>query len=166
LIGEGWQLNSLFRAQMGRPFSIIVSGSDPSNQGLKSSLAVYDGTPLTYDFHYAAHGKPTYFNIDAFSAPAPGTIGNGRNVARQPGISQLDLGIFKNFKVSERFAVKFKWEVFNALNHGMFATGTPGKIGSGSLGTFAYTPDVGVGLNPVLGTGASRNMQFGLAVDF
>jgi hypothetical protein len=166
LIGEGWQLNSLFRAQMGRPFSIIVSGSDPSNQGLKSSLATYDGAPLTYDFHYEAHGKPTYFNIDAFSAPSPGTIGTARNVARQPGISQLDLGIFKNFKVNERFAVKFKWEVFNALNHAMFATGTPGKIGSGGLGTFFATPDVGTGLNPVLGTGAARNMQFGLAVAF
>lgn len=166
LVGEGWQVNSLFRAQMGRPFSIIVSGSDPSNQGLKSALATYDGAPLTYDFHYIAHGKPTYFNIDAFAAPDPGTIGNARNVARQPGISQLDLGIFKNFKVNERFAVKFKWEVFNALNHGMFATGTPGKVGSGGLGTFFATPDVGIGLNPVLGTGAQRNMQFGLAVDF
>jgi len=85
---------------------------------------------------------------------------------RQAGISQLDMGIFKNFKVSEKFAIKFKWEVFNVLNHAMLATGTPGKVGTDSLGKFAYTPDVGIGLNPVLGTGAQRNMQFGLAVDF
>ena len=31
------------------------------------------------------------------------------------------MGIFKNFKLSERFSVKFKWEVFNVLNHAMFA---------------------------------------------
>jgi hypothetical protein len=76
------------------------------------------------------------------------------------------MGIFKDFKVSERYSVKFKWEVFNVLNHSMFATGTPGKVGSASLGTFFATPDVGTGLNPVLGTGAARNMQFGLAVAF
>jgi len=165
VVGEGWQINSLFRAQMGRPFTIMFAG-DPSNQGLKDSVALYDGSPLDYDFHYAAHGKSAYFNTAAFTTPAPGTIGNARNSVRQPGISQLDLGIFKNFKLTERLSLKFKWEVFNALNHAMFATGTPGKIGSPSLGTFFATPDVGTGLNPVLGTGAQRNMQFGLAVDF
>jgi len=165
LIGEGWQVNSLFRAQMGRPFTIFVAG-DPSHQGLKNAVALYDGSPLNYDFHYQAHGKDSYFNTAAFTAPDPGTIGNGRNSVRQPGISQLDLGIFKNFKLHERFSVKFKWEVFNVLNHAMFATGTPGKVGSSALGTFFATPDVGTGLNPILGTGAQRNMQFGLAVDF
>jgi len=163
LVGEGWQVNSLFRAQMGRPYSIFVSG-DPTNQGLSHALAFYDGSPLHYD--YNAGIDAPYFNVDAFSAPAPGTIGNARNAVRQAGISQLDMGIFKNFKVSEKFAIKFKWEVFNVLNHAMLATGTPGKVGTDSLGKFAYTPDVGIGLNPVLGTGAQRNMQFGLAVDF
>ena len=40
---------------------------------------------------------------------------------RQPGISQLDMGLFKSFKFNERFAVKFNWEVFNVFNHAMFA---------------------------------------------
>jgi hypothetical protein len=164
-LGEGWQINSLFRAQAGRPFSIITSG-DPSNQGLKNVFAVYNGDPLHYDNHYQEHGKDTYFNVDAFSAPAPGTVGNARNVARQPGISQLDMGIFKSFKVTERFTFKFKWEVFNVLNHAMFATSTPQKLNSSSIGTFFATPDVGIGLNPILGTGAQRNMQFGVGVEF
>jgi len=47
----------------------------------------------------------------------------------------------------------------------MFAYATGNKA-SGSFGTLFATPDVGIGLNPVLGTGAQRNMQFGLAVDF
>ena len=61
--------------------------------------------------------------------------------------------------------MKFKWEVFNALNHAMFAYET-GKVTSSAFGTLFATPDVGIGLNPVLGTGAQRNMQFGLEVDF
>jgi len=163
LLGEGWSLNSLFRAQEGRPFSVYISG-DPSNQGLKTTYANYDGSPLNYDFHNPAQ----FFNTAAFSAPPPncGCLGTaGRNSVRQPGISQLDIGIFKAFKFKERYAVKFKWEVFNVFNHGMFAYET-GKVTSGSFGTLFATPDVGIGLNPILGTGAQRNMQFGLSVDF
>ena len=34
------------------------------------------------------------------------------------------MSIFKNFKLTERFTVKFKWEVFNVFNHAMFAYAT------------------------------------------
>ena len=105
---------------------------------------------------------------------------------RQPGIAQLDIGIFKAFQLTERLKVKFKWEVFNALNHAMFAYSSgniktcniqddptqdnfnhaiPGTC-EGGFGTFFATPDVGIGLNPILGTGAQRNIQFGLSVEF
>src|SRR6266571_2039988 len=176
LIAEGWSINSLFRAQEGRPFTAYIRG-DPSNQGLRSTYASYDGSPLNYDFH----NPDQFFNVGAFSVPQSG-LGNGaRNSLRQPGISQLDMGLFKSFKFGERYNVKFKWEVFNVLNHAMFATpsgnirtcdidGTtnhaiPGTC-AGGFGTFFATPDVGIGLNPILGTGAQRNMQFGLAVSF
>ena len=129
---------------------------------MQDSYANYNGAPLKYDFH----NTNQFFNTSAFSPPAAGTIGNTtRNSVRQPGIAQLDMGIFKSFKFSERYSVKFKWEVFNALNHAMFAYET-GKVTSSAFGTLFATPDVGIGLNPVLGTGAQRNMQFGLEVDF
>ena len=76
------------------------------------------------------------------------------------------MGIFKNFHLSERFSVKFKWEVFNVLNHAMFATENLAKVGSSTFGPFFATPDVGLGVNSVLGTGAPRNMQFGISVTF
>jgi len=165
LLGEGWQFNSIFRAQAGRPYTIYVSG-DPSGQGLRNTYAVYSGAPLEYDTHYQEHGKSAYFNVDAFSAPAAGQVGNARNVAREPGIAQMDMGIFKSFKLGERFTLKTKWEVFNVLNHAMFATSFPQNLNGSSIGTFFATPDVGIGLNPVLGTGAQRNMQFGVGVEF
>ena len=161
LAGEGWQLNSMFRAQAGRPFTAYVS-ADPSNQGLKRTYVDYDGSPLNYDYH----NQDRFFNTDAFSIPADGTVGNaGRNSLRQPGISQLDVGIFKSFHFAEHYEVRFAWEVFNVFNKTMFAYET-GKITSGGFGTFFATPDVGLGFNPVLGSGAPRNMQFGLKVSF
>jgi hypothetical protein len=166
VVGDGWQLNSLFRAQEGRPYTAFVK-SDPSNQGLSETFANYDGSPLNYDYRYIAHGKSAYFNTAAFSAPNPGQVGTaGRNSLREPPISQLDIGVFKNFKITERFSAKFKWEVFNVFNHAMFATAFPGKVGGSHFGVFSFTPDVGLGLNPILGTGAQRNMQFGLSVAF
>jgi outer membrane receptor protein involved in Fe transport len=161
VIGEGWQVNSIFRAQKGRPFTPFIRG-DPSNQGLRSTYANYDGSPLNYDYHNPDH----FFNTEAFTAPDPGTLGNaGRNSLRQPGIAQLDMGLFKNFKFGERFSARVKWEVFNLFNHPMFAYET-GRITSSAFGTFFATPDVGLGFNPILGTGAQRNMQFGLQFTF
>jgi hypothetical protein len=129
---------------------------------LRTTYANYDGSPLHYDFHNPEH----FFNTEAFTSPDPGQIGTaGRNSVRQPGIAQLDMGIFKSFKFAERYSVKFKWEVFNVFNHGMFAYET-GNVNSGGFGKLFATPDVGTGLNPVLGTGAQRNMQFGLSVAF
>jgi hypothetical protein len=180
LVGEGWSLNSLFRAQAGRPFTIFstvgidpsnpdpscaptCTRSDPTGQGLKNNFVDFSGIPLHYDFHT----RGQFFNTDAFKLPVIGTVGDaGRNSLRQPGIAQLDMGIFKSFKLTERFSVKFKWEVFNVLNHAMFATGVPSKLGSNSTATYFATPDVGLGFNPILGTGAQRNMQFGLEVSF
>ena len=164
VIGEGWSINSLFRAQDGRPFSVYLRG-DPSNQGLRETYADYTGAPLDYHYHISNSEQP-FFNTAAFAEPANGTIGNaGRNSIRQPGIAQLDVGIFKKFKFGERYSVKFKWEVFNVLNHAMFAYSS-GNIDSSGFGKLFATPDVGLGFNPVLGTGAQRNMQFGLSVDF
>jgi hypothetical protein len=75
------------------------------------------------------------------------------------------MSIFKSFTFAERYSLKFKWEVFNVLNHAMFAYAT-GNRNSGAFGTLSTTPDVGTGFNPILGTGAQRNMQFGLAFTF
>jgi len=176
LVGDGWQLNSIFRAQKGRPITAFVRG-DPSNQGLATTYADYDGTPLDYDF-----GNPNrLFNVAGFSIPASGIGTAGRNSLRAPGMAQLDMSIFKSFTFSERYSLKFKWEVFNVLNHAMFAAGTgkittcdidpstshaiPGKC-AGGFSTAIATPDVGNALNPVLGGGAARNMNFGLEVKF
>src|SRR5437868_889478 len=92
LVGDGWQLNSLFRAQDGRPFSVYVH-KDVSGQGLNDSYADRTGVPLHYNYH-VNNAADDFFNTDAFAAPAKGTIGNaGRNSVRQPGIAQLDMGI-------------------------------------------------------------------------
>jgi hypothetical protein len=48
----------------------------------------------------------------------------GRNVITGPGVTSLDFSVFKNNyikKISERFNVQFRAEIFNILNHANFA---------------------------------------------
>ena len=72
----------------------------------------------------------------------------GATCLRQPGIAQLDMGIFKDFKLSERFTVKFKWDVFNVFNHAMFAIDNGKALPAVRFGTLFATPDVGIGPQP------------------
>jgi hypothetical protein len=87
----------------------------------------------------------TYINPNAFSVPLlnPGDNGvppcglttagttvcdnyetgygnNGRNIFRAPFQTRFDFSIFKNFKLSERFALKFQADAFNIFNHPSF----------------------------------------------
>src|SRR6266852_3027636 len=51
----------------------------------------------------------------------------GRNILIGPGVSELDFSLFKNNyikRISERFNVQFRAEIFNILNHANFAPPT------------------------------------------
>jgi hypothetical protein len=69
----------------------------------------------------------------------------GRNTLIGPGVSELDFSLFKNNyvkRISERFNVQFRAEIFNILNHVNFAppstpTNTDIFDGSGSLNSAA-----------------------------
>jgi hypothetical protein len=95
--------------------------------------------------------------IGAFRNDFPGESGQ-RNTLRGPGFAGLDAALSKTWKMpySESHLLKFRWEVFNVLNHTMFdvATITNGLDQAGSFGTFS-----GVLTNP-------RVMQFALRYEF
>jgi hypothetical protein len=51
-----------------------------------------------------------------------GRFGNaGRNIARGPGLTNLDLSLLKTFALTERLKLQFRVEVFNVANHANFA---------------------------------------------
>lgn len=161
---NGWQMNGIFTAISGRPFTLFVSGSDPSGQGLTGSdiRAAWDGTPV----HYNPRDPLHYVDLSAFSTPAPGTIGNSRrNQFIGPGLVQLDMSLIKNTKITERVAVQFRWEVFNVLNRGNFFLTNGNYTPLSSFVQLNETPDVFSG-NPVVAQGGPRNMQFALKFMF
>ena len=184
-VGDGWQIASVYTAESGRPFSVVIP-FDPSGQGLPfgSVRAAWDGTPIHInsrnpaDYVVESWTQPGqsdpcgYSNgggwpLSPFYIPCPGAVGNSRrNQLIGPGLSQWDMSVVKNTKITEGTSLQFRWEVYNVLNRSNFGAVTNFLIpGTPIFGTITGTPDVALG-NPVLGQGASRNMDFVLKLTF
>jgi hypothetical protein len=113
----GWELTGIFTASSGAPLT-VRAGVDRSlsGQGL-------DTADLVGDWHIdrsrsRAAETQQWFNTAAFALPALGTVGtSGINIVRGPAMSNVDLAVFKNFSLKERWKFQFRAEFFNALNH-------------------------------------------------
>jgi hypothetical protein len=110
--------------------------------------------------------------------PNTGTFGNmGRNIFRDAGFRNMDFSVFKNFVWKERYNAQFRLEIFNILNHPIpanpygasngFNTGNDPSVatGIGGFGGSPSTPDGAAG-NPIVGSGAARDVQVGLKITF
>jgi len=149
----GWQTNGILTVQSGFPFTVSIS-ADQANVGQGTQRASFTGTAINVD---CGSGKlVNCVNLSAFQLPAQYTYGNTpRNFLRGPGLVNMDFSLFKNFAVTERFKVQFRWENFNTFNHPNFgnpnSTFVPGSTVFGNI----------TGLRTDM-----RQMQFGLKLLF
>jgi hypothetical protein len=133
LLAGGWSVNGLYTYQSGEPFS-VRSGVLTANFSAQSRAALKPGVALPAAQLQEKAGVigPVFFpNADAFTFPAPGDTGLGRNIFQGPSYWNLDAGISKGFQVTERVRLVLRTEMFNALNHPNFrnprdaSSGTP-----------------------------------------
>jgi len=103
-------------------------------------------------------GKATVASL--FSAPCLGCVGNlGRNTFVGPGLFDVDMSVFKNFKVTERVGLQFRAESFNLLNNVNF------KL-PGANFTNGNRIDHGATFGQSAGAFDARTLQFGLKLSF
>jgi hypothetical protein len=78
-------------------------------------------------------GNP-YFNTSLFSPEPLGQFGNSdRSFFHGPGINNWDMGLQKDFHLTEAKTVEFRGEFFSVFNHAQF--GSPnGNLTSGTFG--------------------------------
>jgi hypothetical protein len=131
LVIGGWETTGIATFQAGFPFSITANDiSGTLNSQFMRANSVSGCNP-----HANLTQKLQRLDFSCFSQPALGTYGaTKRNFLRQPGINNWDMGIGKNFHISERVAFKFNGDFFNAWNHHQYAIGTGALIGSGTGG--------------------------------
>ena len=122
----GWQFGGVVSAQTGRPFTVLsgASGANSSGTGIGQDRANLIGNPHGPGACAAAKiTKPCvdWLNPASFQANAPGTFGNvGKGSIRLPGSYTWDMGLSKNFSLTERWKLEFRAEFFNVFNRANF----------------------------------------------
>jgi hypothetical protein len=120
----GWEASTIVSASSGPSITPLVS-----IQGLGDPAGVGNGTAKGFDRPNRVAGQPcrasganslTYLNPNQFSVDGYqlGTIGNaGVGICSGPPSRDVDMGVNKNFKITERVKVQFRMEFFNLFNH-------------------------------------------------
>jgi len=148
---NGWSIAPIFSAHTGLPFTVMNS-IDANFDGNTNDRAQLIGDPNLSNPNVAE-----WFNTAAFAQNNPATgkpvDGNsGRNAFRAPGFKNVDLAIFRNFKLTERFNMEFRAEGSNALNFANYNTPNA-TVGTSNFGT-------------ITGAGTMRQLQLGLRLTY
>jgi hypothetical protein len=133
----GWTLFADFITQGGSPFTPSMQVNN--SYALSSNNLWYPN--LVGDPKAVSGGQSidSWFNVNAFAAPTPGTFGNmGRNIVFGPRLSAINASLHKVFKFTERLNLDFSANATNLINHPSFAL--PDKlIGPGHVGRISGT---------------------------
>ena len=112
----GWNLNSIVNLSTGQPFSVL-SGVDNARTGTGGQRVDYAGNGVIAGDRSRNDRVTEYLRRSSFVPNAIGTFGSiGRNTFYGPGLANVDLGLAKDFRASDRLATTFRFEAFNALN--------------------------------------------------
>jgi len=115
-IADGWSLSGIMTLRSGFPFT-VTSGKDNNVDGNNNDRANLIGDPYLDPHRSRSDVVAQWFNTAAFASNAPGTDGNaGRNILDGPGFRNLDLGLFRWFKITERIKLQARGEATNAFN--------------------------------------------------
>jgi hypothetical protein len=114
----GWQLNGIFQAQTGFPFTVTDS--------VLSLSGLTNRPNMTCDPNEGgAQTVAQWFNTSCFTRrPAAATTGlssQPRNAVRGPGFNRTDLSIFKNFTFAKNKQIQIRVEGFNVFNQERFS---------------------------------------------
>lgn len=118
----GWQVNGIVTLNNGPRYDV------QDDNGISNINNFYgvERANLVGDPHQSTSAYPLDklhpININAFADPPPGTFGTmGRNSLRADWGRNLDLSLFRTFKVTDTKRFEFRAEAFNVTNTPVFA---------------------------------------------
>ena len=125
----GWQIAGLVRVQTGDAVAVTQATNNNSSLG----YAVQRPNRIANPNDFAGRTVTKYFDTSVFTATPQFVIGNSsRNPVRGPGLQNADLMIGKTFRLTERWQLEFRAEVFNVSNT------PPLNDPNGSFGSAAF----------------------------
>ncbi len=152
---NGWQLSGIITLQSGLPFTVLT-GADTNLDGNANDRANVTGNPVLDPHRSRAAVTAEWFNTADFVPAAAGQDGNSaRNLLTGPGNKNVDLGLFRNFKIKERFMLQARGEFTNGFN--LVNLSNPN-------GTYSIAPNNNFG--KILTAAQMRQVQLGLRLSF
>jgi hypothetical protein len=109
-VAGGWQISTVVTAHTGLPFTATASNSTLNAQ-FSSQFADCLSAPQEIGSILG------WYNKSSFAAPGAGRFGTcGTNSLRGPGLINVDGGVQRLFKLTEKVAMTFRAEMFNTAN--------------------------------------------------
>jgi carboxypeptidase family protein/TonB-dependent receptor-like protein len=115
----GWQVNGTFTKRAGLPKDITGPGYSTNSFcrcALRPNLKPGgNNNPVIGELDH-------WFDESQFTVVPTGYFGNvGKNTLSGPGLTKLDMSVFKKIAVGESKSLQFRAELFNLPNHPIFA---------------------------------------------
>jgi outer membrane receptor protein involved in Fe transport len=165
----GWQTNGTFSAYTGTPFTVFANGAELNAPGSSQTAdLVISGKVRTIG---EIGANKSWFDPLAFRQPFGVRFGTtGRNTMFGPGLWNINMSLFRTFKLTEKIKMEFKAESFNMTNTPKFSNPIA------NVGSMSLNPDGTVrALNnfssiistlPNLAAPSERQYRFGLRLEF
>jgi hypothetical protein len=147
IVAGGWQWNGVFSHLSGTPFTVTANnnlnapGSGTDSADLIGPVHILNGTPAGGGATCLASDLSChYFDPTAFAAPPSSRYGNtNRDFLRGPSFTNLDLSLFRNFKITERLGFQFRAEAFSLTNTPHFANPNANVSNAANFGIITST---------------------------
>jgi len=162
-LANGWSISPILKVHSGLPFT-VSNGADANLDGNGGDRARLVGDPFSGT---CLNGAPVgsaacWFNNTALvrNTPVNGAPVDGntpRNFIDQPGYKDVDLAIFRTFKIREGFSLQCRGEAMNVFN--MINLNSPNA-------TAPTTPITVSTFGQISSAGATRQLQLGLRLIF
>jgi hypothetical protein len=154
-----WQLNGVFGAFSGTPFTVTASGTQYNTPGT-TQTADLNGS---FNTTGVVGASGLYFDTSAFGQPTGVRQGTtGRNQFRGPGAWNADLSLFRSFPIGGARRLEFRLQGNNIFNHPVFAN-PDGSFTSGNFGRITGILGGGGLTNSVY---IERQIQIGVRFQF
>ncbi len=150
---RGFEFRGIFTAQTGQPLTPLLR-LDNSNSGNSGNIFGNDRPDVLRSPRLSTRTPERWFDTSAFAIARPFTFGSaGRNIVTGPGYINLDAGLSRRIRLTERLHITLDAQAFNLSNTAHFDM--PER--------YADEPAL---FGRILSAKAPRQIQFGLRLGF
>lgn len=149
-VAGNWSVSGIWSVESGDHFtpSLAAPVSNSAGGGGERPDRLRDG-----NLPSSQRSIDRWFDVSAFAPSLQFHFGNaGRGILVGPRYFNLDLGVHRNFRITEHWNLSYRWEMFNTLNHPNFSDPNA-AIGNAQAGQISATS-------------AARIMQMALKLTF